>query len=310
MIALRRLSLVALGVAVAHIVFGGIVRITGSGMGCGDHWPKCHGYWLPPLERPDLVIEWTHRLLSLVLVIALVALVTAAWRRRDTPGAIGRGGVLRAATAATALVIVTALFGAITVKLGNVWYATVVHWLLAAAAVAALAIAAIRAGALGGASARTGQASAKTARGAASGVGLALLVILLGGLTAKMPLANVACLGFPHCRTQMLTAPGGALHVQLTHRVLAFLLVLHLLGLAIASAKRQETPVVTRTARAVFAIAFLQILVAAAMVEMPLPPVLRSVHQTFGVAIWLGVFTLAYLARIASGASALGLPAR
>jgi heme A synthase len=40
MSSLRRLSYVAFFVACAHLVFGAIVRITGSGMGCGHHWPK------------------------------------------------------------------------------------------------------------------------------------------------------------------------------------------------------------------------------------------------------------------------------
>ena len=54
MSAVRRLSLVALATACLHLVFGAIVRISGSGMGCGDNWPKCYGYWFPPFNRPDL----------------------------------------------------------------------------------------------------------------------------------------------------------------------------------------------------------------------------------------------------------------
>ncbi len=34
------------------IILGAIVRITGSGMGCGEHWPLCNGKLLPPLEFP------------------------------------------------------------------------------------------------------------------------------------------------------------------------------------------------------------------------------------------------------------------
>ena len=40
----RRAAYIALFVALVHIVFGAIVRISGSGMGCGDNWPKCYGY--------------------------------------------------------------------------------------------------------------------------------------------------------------------------------------------------------------------------------------------------------------------------
>src|ERR687895_1902850 len=94
---IRRLSLAALTIALAHLVFGGIVRITGSGMGCGDHWPKCHGAWFPPLDRPDLIIELTHRYLAVLLIASLVALVIVATRRRAEPGVSGSGGVLRSA---------------------------------------------------------------------------------------------------------------------------------------------------------------------------------------------------------------------
>src|SRR5690606_29690051 len=45
------------------IVFGGIVRITGSGLGCGDDWPLCNGQILPPWDLPTW-IEWIHRLLA------------------------------------------------------------------------------------------------------------------------------------------------------------------------------------------------------------------------------------------------------
>ena len=59
--ALRRLSILSLILGVGQVVFGAIVRITGSGLGCGDHWPKCEGHWFPPLDRPDLIIEVSHR---------------------------------------------------------------------------------------------------------------------------------------------------------------------------------------------------------------------------------------------------------
>ncbi len=115
---LRRLSIAALVLAFAHLVFGGIVRITGSGMGCGDHWPKCHGAWFPPLDRPDLVIELTHRYLAAFLILSLVALAVAAWRRRGEPGVGGRGGVLRSSLAAVGVVVACAVALAARLPLG------------------------------------------------------------------------------------------------------------------------------------------------------------------------------------------------
>ena len=80
MSALRKLSWAALTVGLLHLVFGAIVRISGSGMGCGDHWPKCYGRWFPPMNRPDLIIEVSHRYLASILLLACIVLAVAAWR--------------------------------------------------------------------------------------------------------------------------------------------------------------------------------------------------------------------------------------
>jgi heme A synthase len=302
MSALRRWAAATFGVACLHLVFGAVVRITGSGMGCGDHWPKCYGRWFPPLDRPDLVIEISHRYLASVLLLALLATMAAAWRRRAEPGVGGRGGVLRMASLGVVLGFAAALLGAVTVKVGNAPIATLGHWTIAMGLVAATVATLMRAGGFGGASARLGGASHRTKRGALIGAVVALLTVVMGGLTAKYPGAAVACQGFPLCGRNGDVLPA-AIHVQLTHRVLAFLVVLHLVALAAAVFRRREAPVVRRAAAIAAGLGVLQLVVAAAMVLGNLPPVLRSLHQATGVAVWIAAFALAYLARIGSGAS-------
>ncbi|HEY9449760.1 MAG TPA: COX15/CtaA family protein [Gemmatimonadaceae bacterium] len=309
---LRRLAYTALGIALTHLVFGAIVRISGSGMGCGDNWPKCYGHWFPPFDQPTLVIEWSHRLLAALLITALLVLAFTAFAKRRTPRVGGRGGVLRASVLAAVVVVVTAIFGAITVFLGNVWYATLVHWLLAAILLASLAAAVIRSGGLGGTSIVGQTGSRRAARGAVAAAGVAVLVLMLGGMTAKFPGASGSCPGFPLCGGSLLPALP-AQHVQMTHRILAFLLFFHVLGLLIVFTKRREAPTVLRTVRIAFALIVLQIVIAGAMIGLQLPPELRSLHQAVGVAIWLSLFTLAYLARMAAdtsgaGAEAVALP--
>jgi cytochrome c oxidase assembly protein subunit 15 len=306
MTTVRRYAVAAFVIACLHLVFGAIVRISGSGMGCGDHWPKCYGRWFPPMSRPDLVIEVTHRYLASILLLALVAVVVAAWRRRSESGVAGRGGVLRMAAVSVALGVSAALLGAITVKFGNAPYATLAHWIVAMSLVATSVAAVIRAGDLGGTLARRGGVTAKTARGAFAAAAVALLTVVMGGLTAKFPGAAVACQAFPLCGRNADVLPG-AVHVQLTHRILAFLVVLHLIGLAYGMYRRGEASVARRAATIAAALGLLQLVVAAAMVLGNLPPVLRSLHQTVGVSIWVAAFALAYLSRIASGGSVLAL---
>lgn len=298
--ALRRFSYVALAVAFTHLVFGAIVRISGSGMGCGDHWPLCYGHLFPPFDRPTLVIEWTHRLLASILVLTVVSFATFAWRARREPGVGGAGGVSRAALWAVVAVFSAALLGALTVKLGNVPYATAAHWVVAMMLFATLAAAAMRAGALGGARARTERVSGRVVRAANAAAGLAFLTIALGGLTAKLPDASIACRGFPLCGRDPL-AGAEAVHVQSTHRVLAFLLLLHLIGVVAGLARRRdESRIVARAAYVALGLVLLQLTVAASMVLLRLPPVLRSLHEAVGVSVWLGTFTYAYLARLAA----------
>jgi cytochrome c oxidase assembly protein subunit 15 len=306
---LRRFSYVTFGIACAHLIFGAIVRISGSGMGCGDHWPRCYGSFFPPLNRPDLIIEVSHRYLASILLLSLIALFAMAWQRRSEPGVGGRGGVLRSAGLAVALGFSAALLGALTVKLGNAPFATLAHWTVAMSLVAAVVATVIRAGGLGGALASGGGASPKTKRAAFAGAALALLAVVMGGLTAKYPGAAVACPSFPLCGTNP-DVLRGAVHIQLTHRVLALLLVLHLFGLVMALRKRREASVVRRAAAIALALGVLQLLVAGAMIGMHLPPLLRSLHEATGVSIWIATFTLAYLARIACGAAAVAVLGR
>jgi cytochrome c oxidase assembly protein subunit 15 len=300
---LRVLLRLSLTIAVLHIAFGAIVRISGSGMGCGDHWPKCQGAWFPPMNQPTLVIEWTHRLLAAVLLVTLATTAVTAWRARRAEGVGGRGGVLGPSLLAFGLVLATALFGAITVWLGNTPAATVGHWTLAAALLATLATAVVRAGDLGGA--RWSAGTAKLARAAMAAAGLALVVLILGGLTAKVPGANQACPGIPLCGAGEHAPITARLELlQMFHRVLAYLLFFHLMGLVISTRKLTGAPAAVRAVRIAFGLALLQVGIAFAMILLQLPPVLRSAHQITGVLLWLAVVVMTLLARRAAPAEA------
>ncbi len=303
--ALRRYAYLALGVACLHLVFGAIVRISGSGLGCGTTWPKCYGYWFPPLSRPDLIIEVMHRYLASIVTLALLALWLAAWRRRHEPGVGGRGGVLRMASAAVITVFAVAVLGGVTVKLGNAPWTVVAHWTLAMTLLGMLAAAVVRTGAMGGAGARTQQATRPFVRRAYVAAAGAFLTVAMGGLTANFPFAAVGCTTFPFCGPNP-DAPAGAVHIQLTHRTIAVLLALYLLWMMLRTTPRAVGPTIRRALYVALALVVVQVGIAASMVLLHLPPALRSLHEATGVAIWLATFTLAYLARIAAGLGPLG----
>ncbi|HEX9942376.1 MAG TPA: COX15/CtaA family protein [Thermoanaerobaculia bacterium] len=67
---------------VAVILWGAIVRATGSGAGCGSHWPLCNGEVLPRSPRIETIIEFSHRLTSGLALLLVVGLVMGAFRLR------------------------------------------------------------------------------------------------------------------------------------------------------------------------------------------------------------------------------------
>jgi cytochrome c oxidase assembly protein subunit 15 len=75
----QKLSLTTLTATLALVAVGGLVRATGSGLGCTS-WPKCSpGHWLPPLEA-KAVIEYSHRGLAAVVVVLIGLQAALAWR--------------------------------------------------------------------------------------------------------------------------------------------------------------------------------------------------------------------------------------
>jgi heme a synthase len=76
----QRLAALLLGYLLLVIVFGAWVRITGSGAGCGAHWPSCQGELVPRTPNQATLIEYSHRLSSGLSVLAALALPMAAFR--------------------------------------------------------------------------------------------------------------------------------------------------------------------------------------------------------------------------------------
>lgn len=95
------------------ILQGAFVRASGSGAGCGGHWPTCNGEVVPLNAGVHTLIEFTHRLLALTVLALGVWLVVRAWRLRKQ-----QRGFSTFAFAAFYFLIMEALLGMITVVFG------------------------------------------------------------------------------------------------------------------------------------------------------------------------------------------------
>lgn len=261
------------------IVLGAIVRITGSGLGCGEHWPLCNGRLLPPLDLPTL-IEYAHRLVA-ALVTGVVALLagTAWWLRRVPHRAAeeGSNGPVIALTTAPAarpspapyvalgLLILQVALGAVTVKLRLPPWTVILHLGTAMLLLATLLVAA---------------AGERVARPTPAGLVALLLgfsTVLFGALTANLGAAS-ACLGFPLCNGQLAPAGNALQHSHWTHRLLAYTLVVYTVWWAVRTRPRG--------AWAVVAVVLLQLAIGATMVLLALPRPLQAAHVAAGAGAW------------------------
>ncbi len=267
------------------IILGAIVRITGSGLGCGEHWPLCNGRLLPLLDLPTL-IEYGHRLAAAAVSVLVGTLAAYAWWLRHRPPppstALRRPGV--GAYVALGLLIVQVLLGAVTVKLQLPPWTVILHLGTAMLLLATLLVVAKRAPLTPGASpGNTGAGSTPGSRPGLVGtiaVALGFVTVLFGALTANLGAAS-ACLGFPLCNGGFIPAGNYLQHVHWTHRLLAYALAGYVVWWALRTKRLGAWYVVGLVA--------LQVAVAAAMILLGLPRLLQATHVAVGAAVWAGL---------------------
>lgn len=102
-----------LAFTVLVVLGGSVVRATGSGAGCGDHWPRCQGQILPTSPSAETVIEFTHRAMTGLAAVGFVVMIVLAFRAFTTGHPVRRW-----VTVALVLFIVEALIGAVLVLYG------------------------------------------------------------------------------------------------------------------------------------------------------------------------------------------------
>jgi heme a synthase len=113
--ALVRYAWFAVGYNILVILWGALVRATGSGAGCGNHWPLCNGQVVPLSPRVDTVIEFTHRCMTGGATFVVLGLLVWTFRATAKKQAARAAVVL-----STVLLVNEALLGALLVKLGYV----------------------------------------------------------------------------------------------------------------------------------------------------------------------------------------------
>jgi len=281
------------------IVFGAWVRITGSGAGCGDHWPTCHGELVPRSPSAQTLIEYTHRLTSGTL--GLMALALPLWAFRAFPP---RHAVRRFALATFLLVLVEAGIGAGLVLKELVALDASVARAVAVAVHLTNTLLLTGSAALTLALARAPLApNAGQAARAARGDG-ALLVALCLGLVLVSASGAVTALGdtlFPVNGAGGRAAPADHFLVQL--RVLHPLLACFMVCAAVLVALRFGRTLLCRPAAcALGALSLAQVALGALNIAFNAPGWLQLVHLLVAQLTWISALLLAFAWRSASSA--------
>jgi heme A synthase len=262
----RAFSLAAAVSAFLLAVLGSWVRINGAGMTCPD-WPLCRHALVPALDGA-VALEWSHRLVALVVGILALGALWTGWRARRRIG-----GVPLVLAYIGAVFIVQVALGGLTVALSNTPWSVVVHWgtaMLLLAGLTALALLAIVA------------PGPVVVRGSVMGAvlavcaGLAFLTMLAGSYVSSSG-AGLACSTLPACDSGSWIGSDPAQLAQMAHRWIAA----GFFGLATVAAYMAAFGTTARVRVATliaYALVVLQVMLGIANVAWQLPTLLREAH--------------------------------
>jgi heme A synthase len=276
----------------AVILWGAYVRATGSGAGCGSHWPLCNGEVLPRAPEVETLIEFTHRATSGLALMAVIALFL--WSRRLHPAG---GPVRTGALLSLVFIIIEALLGAGLVVFELVAddssnlraFSMVAHLLNTFILVAFLALTAWWASGGRAIRVRSGDPTVRL-------LAAALIALLFVGATGA-----IAALGdtlFPSASLaeglRDSFARDSHLLVQLRkyHPLLAILVGLYVVGLARWIARGTTTTAVRRLSAAVTALYIVQLLAGTVNMILLAPVAMQLVHLLLADFVWIALVLL------------------
>lgn len=290
---MRRFAYLALASAIAIwllVVIGGIVRVTGSGMGCGPDWPLCNGAVIPRFDLQTF-IEWAHRLAAatgsvLVLAVVFIALRSHYHQQGIRWLAIGTGLAL----------LVQIVLGAITVRLDLAFGVVVTHLGVAAIILALLTVMATVA---------IGQGQRLAVARRQGGVSFAVptaaatYVLMLVGAYMMGSGASLGCTELPLCNGgQVVPVGNGPGQIHMLHRFLAVVVGVLLAATIIQTRRaRPQDRAVLRTAMFASVVYFGQVLVGIGNIVFFIPPSLRVAHLALAFALWAILVALSTLLR-------------
>ncbi|MFW5748961.1 MAG: COX15/CtaA family protein [Chloroflexota bacterium] len=273
------LALTTAMMTIGLIVFGAVVRVTDSGLGCGNDWPLCDGRVIPPLDNITAWIEWSHRLFAALIGlfgIAMLVVAVRAYRAR-------KRGVLTTTVVAATLFLFQSALGAFVVVLDLPPTMVTAHLGTAMLLLGALLVAAIIAW-----HRPPPEPTRRDNVTALAYITAALsLVIILTGALVRGSGATLACADWPLCNGSLLPFDQGTLEtVHMMHRLAVAGLGLTLVMLAYYVTRARPQGLVRRLSYSALAAYLAQAAVGAFFVWSEAASVWGATHVGMAAVTW------------------------
>lgn len=274
------------------IVVGGIVRITGSGLGCPD-WPLCHGQVVPPADMAA-IIEYTHRVVAALGGVLMVATLVLAWRDHRA-----QRWITVPITASIALLVVQVPLGGLIVVTELEPLAVAFHLGMAMLIFAGVLLTTVAAHAPAPGAAPAHSGPRRPGYLWLLGVTLvAVFLLLLTGAFVVGTDSQLACPDWPLCHGGLLPPPNSSpqVGIHLLHRytVAANSILLALVVIATLRLAGQQRAL-TRWAAVLGALFAVQVVIGGVQVLLVIPTLWRIVHLAAASAVWGSLVVLAGL---------------
>jgi heme A synthase len=279
----RRLAVVTALFAYLQIALGGVVRVSGSGLGCPD-WPLCHGRPYPPADL-HAIIEYSHRAVGSVTGVLIIATVVMAWvvfRSR-------RPLVAWLATASLIGIVGEGALGGVVVAHDLAPWLVLVHLALAMMILGFLVATAIMA-----MPPSHGVPSKVFRRLAAIGVGATFLLVLTGS-TVVASGADQSCKSWPLCGSGFQLSFAGVDAFTMLHRgavLLIGLLLIYLLTSALRRWRQEAGMGIVAVATLLVFAAQIAVGAGAAVTDAAF---FNGLHVALATLVWSGVLATAML---------------
>ncbi len=221
---------VASTVGMLLILLGGaLVTKTDSGMGCGRHWPGCNGQLIPDVITAEVLIEFSHRLVTGAVGILIVALAVWAWK------ALGHVRETKFLSAmAVFFLVAQALIGAAQVKWGQGDFILALHFGISLISFASVLLLTLLIFEIDRKFDTDKIRIGKTLKFHTIGVTLYSYIVIYTGALVRHTESSLICNDWPLCNNDQFALPTNLYEwVQMGHRAAAGLIFIWILIIAI-----------------------------------------------------------------------------